>query len=144
MKDHNRRCFVAFQLPNYVDFSPSHTNKHSASQKIFCLLWNLEVHYVGKSPPFDCMLRPINLVDSVTAYFLKTHPNITLSFTLKSQFIASLQVSRSKFCNNLYLPLCNPAQLHVILLDDKDYWCPSVSNFLNFPVSSSFSGPNIL
>ena len=55
----------------------------------------------------------------VTAYLLKTHLNIILSSTLKSQFIASLQVSKSKFCDHFSLPLLNPAQLHLIILNDK-------------------------
>jgi hypothetical protein len=90
------------------------------------------------------MLRPINPVDDVTAYFLKTHPNITLSATLKSQFIASLQVSRSKFYEHISLPLFNLAQLHLIIQNDKDYGCPSVGNFLNIPASSSFLHPNVI
>jgi hypothetical protein len=52
----------------------------------------------GARALFDHTLRPINPVYDDTAYFLNTHPNIILSSTLKSQFIASLQASRSKFC----------------------------------------------
>jgi len=128
-----------------VAFRPSGSNRHSAGQENLCLVWNIKVRCSGKSTLFDHTLRLINPVHDVTAYFLKIHPNIILLSALKSQYIASLQVSRSKFCEDFSLSLFNPAQLHLIKLNDKyRIGCPSAGNFLNFPASSSCLCPDVV
>jgi len=73
-------CFTELELTTSVEQSPSwEANSHSASQEIFFLLWNPEVHYrVHKSPPLVPVLSKMNPVHNFLSYFSK----INLIFTL--------------------------------------------------------------
>jgi len=48
-------------------------DSYSAGKEILCLLWNLKIHYhIHKSQSLDPILNQLNLVHTLTPYFL--HP----------------------------------------------------------------------
>jgi hypothetical protein len=75
-------------------------NWFAASQEIPRIVWNLKVHYcIHKCPPSIFILSHLNLVHTLTSYFLKIHLSIILPLTPGS----------TKWSLSLRFPHQNPA-----------------------------------
>jgi hypothetical protein len=63
-----------------MELSPSwEANSHCATQEIYNILWNANVHYrVHKSPLLVPILIQINLAHIIPSYLSKIHFNIIL------------------------------------------------------------------
>ena len=96
IKDYNRWFLVSFQQPLQTSVLQMQTDTHWVKKS--SVFSEISRFTALARVTLDCMLRLINPVDILTACFLKIQPNIILSFTLKSQFIVSLEVLRSNFC----------------------------------------------
>jgi hypothetical protein len=94
-EDNNSLCvetspFIAFRFHfackhSMVQHPFLEANSRSYGQEILCFVWNLKFHYgLHKSRQFYGILRNLNLVYRLTAYFFKIHcTNITLPYSPK-------------------------------------------------------------
>ena len=127
----------------------------SNSQEIPYIVLNLKVHYhIYKSQPPAPILSKINPVHAPPFHFLKTHLNIILPFmpglsrwSLSFRFPHQNPVYTSPlphtFCMSTQLVLLDLI-IQIIMCEEYRSLSSLLCIFLNFPITSSLLGPNIL
>ena len=136
--------------------SPSwEANWFAVSQEIPRISQNPNVHYrTHKRPPPVPILGQTNPIHIPTSHLLEIHPNIIHPSTPRSaHWSPSLRFPHQDPIYPLSLPIRATCPAHLILLDfitrtilGKEYksFSSSLCNLLNYPVTSSLLGPNIL
>jgi len=105
-----------------MEQNPWKANGHTASHKIFCLLWNLKVYYcLHNRPPLVPILNCMNPDDILTPYFCKTNFNIILLGFPNCLFTSCFPTKILYTFLTSYIP-SYPTYSHLPWFDHSNIW----------------------
>jgi len=136
-------------VSNVMEQSPSwEADSSSASQAITCNVWNSKAHYRAHNIPQFPLSWARSMQPTFPSYCSKMYCNIILPYISKSSkspypFKIPHQTTLHMFHTPALIIILDLIT-QIIFTGAYRSWSPSLCNFLQYPVASSLSGPNVV